>query len=421
MAEEAATVAPSPLARGRPRPSLRSRLRRAERARAIRALLLVAPLFLFLAVTFVVPIGAMLLKAVDDKEISTALPETASALRQWDGDGPPPRPVVSALVRELPIAARERSLAAAAQRLNHDISGFRSLMLNTARELPAMAVDDPAVALVAIDERWRDPDHWQAMRRAAGPTTDLYVLAALDLDRDATGTIVTVPADEAIFVPVLLRTLWISAIVTGLCLVLGYPLAYLLATRSPRRANLLLILVLLPFWTSLMVRTSAWIVLLQNEGVINGLLLRLAVIETPLPMMFNRFGVVVAMSHVLLPFMVLPLYSVMKGIRPETMRAASALGAPPFVAFLRVYLPQSAPGIAAGTLLVFILALGYYVTPALVGGADDQMVSYFIAFYTQRTVNWGLASALAGLLLVATGLLYAAFGRLAAAGGLRFR
>lgn len=378
------------------------------------------PLLLFLSVTFLAPIGVILMKAVDDADLSAALPETAATLRRWDGHGAPPRLVLDALVRELPAAARERTLGAAAQRLNHDVSGFRSLMLRTARDLPDTASDDPAAALIAIDERWSDPDYWQAMRRAAGPVTDLYMLAALDLDRDATGTIVVAPPAEAIFIPVMVRTFSISAVVTCLCLGLGYPLAYLLATRPRRRANLLLILVLLPFWTSLLVRTSAWIVLLQNEGVLNGLLLGLALSDTPLPMMFNRFGVVVAMSHVLLPFMVLPLYSVLRGIRPETMRAAAALGASPTVAFRRVYLPQSLPGVAAGTLLVFILALGYYVTPALIGGANDQVVSYFIAFYTQRTVNWGLASALAVLLLAATALLYSVFGRLAAAGGLRF-
>ena len=151
---------------------------------------------------------------------------------------------------------------------------------------------------------------------------------------------------------------------------------------------------LLPFWTSLLVRTVAWVVLLQKEGVLNSLFLSLGIVNEPLKMIFNRFAVYVAMVHVLLPFMVLPLYSVMRGIPPSYVRAASSLGAQPFTAFRRVYVPQTLPGIGAGCLMVFIQALGYYITPALVGGADDQMISYFIAFYASKTVNWGMAAAL---------------------------
>ena len=163
-----------------------------------------------------------------------------------------------------------------------------------------------------------------------------------------------------------------------------------------------MILVLLPFWTSLLVRTGAWVVLLQREGPVNGLLQALGLTDEPLQLVYNRFGVYVAMTHILLPFMVLPLYSVMRGIPPEYMRAAASLGARPLRAFLRVYLPQTVPGIGAGCLLVFILAIGYYITPALVGGANDQMVSYFVAFFTNQTVNWGMAAALGAVLLIAT-------------------
>jgi putative spermidine/putrescine transport system permease protein len=273
--------------------------------------------------------------------------------------------------------------------------------------------------LAGLDPRWEEPATWAAMRRAAFPLTDFYLLTAVDLDRDAEGRIVSVPAREAVFVDVLARTLWIGFLVTAACLILGYPVAYLLATLPAKTGNLLMILVLLPFWTSLLVRTSAWVVVLQNEGILNGILLGLGIVDAPVQMIFNRFGVLVAMTHVLLPFMVLPLYSVMKGISPAYMRAAASLGAPPWTAFRRVYLPQTLPGVTAGCLLVFILALGYYITPALVGGAADQMVSYFIAFYTNRTVNWGLAAALATLLLVATAILYGVYSRVAGSGGVR--
>jgi putative spermidine/putrescine transport system permease protein len=402
-------------------PALKARLRRAERGRTLRALALVVPLALFLLFTFFAPIGQMLFRAVHDPVLSDALPESAAALRAWDGIGAPPEPVHQALLRELPEAFRARRLAAPAQRLNHEISGFRSLLLATGRALAAAPANggDPRTVLATIDPRWQDPAHWAALRRAAFTVTDFYLLSALDLRRNEHGWITAVPPEEAVFVAILVRTLTISAVVTLICLVLGYPLAYVVATAPARIGNTLMILILLPFWTSLLVRTSAWVVLLQNEGIVNGLLLASGLVDQPVQMIFNRFGVYVAMSHVLLPFMILPLYSVMKTINPATMRAASSLGAPPITAFLRVYLPQSLPGIGAGGLLVFILAIGYYITPALVGGANDQMVSYFIAFYTNRTINWGLAGALATLLLAATAVLYAVYVRMAGASGVR--
>lgn len=400
--------------------ALKRRFRRGQRARQIKALALIAPLFLFLLLIFLLPIGRMISLAVKNEELRAALPATTAALRDWDGTGQPPPSVLMALIGELPTALAARTLAVAAQRLNHEAPGMRSVVMRTARALTtAPSTGDPLATLMAADPAWAEPETWLVLRRAAEPWTDLYLLAALDLRRDAAGKIVAVPPSEAIFVDILVRTFAISGMVTLLCLLLGFPISYLMAQQPPGRAALLIILVLLPFWTSLLVRISAWVVLLQNEGIINGALLRLHLIETPLPLMYNRFGVVVAMTHVLLPFLVLPLYSVMRGISATTMRAAASLGAPPPSAFLRVYLPQAAPGVAAGCLLVFILAIGYYITPALVGGAGDQMISYFIAFYTNRSVNWGLAAALATLLLAATAVLYAVYSRLAGSAGMK--
>jgi putative spermidine/putrescine transport system permease protein len=395
---------------------------RPARWRHVFAALLISPLFVFLGLTFLLPIGRMLVRAVENPEMAVALPETARVLKAWTGDGLPPEVVARILVAELPEALKARTLAIVAQRLNHDVPGFRSLMLATGRALAGDGIQETEQALArlaAIDPRWADPATWVALRRAALPVTDLYLLSALDRDRDGAGRIVAVPAGEAIFGQVLVRTLTICASVTGICLVLGFPVAFLLAHAPTGRAHLLLILVLLPFWTSLLVRTSAWVVLLQNAGIVNGLLLGTGLVDQPVPLVFNRFGVVVAMSHVLLPFMILPLYSVMRGIPPSYTRAALSLGAPPWLAFVRVYLPQAMPGVGAGALLVFILALGYYVTPALVGGADDQMISYFIAFYTNRTVNWGLAAALSAILLAATVALCFVYASLARAAGLR--
>ena len=200
--------------------------------------------------------------------------------------------------------------------------------------------------------------------------------------------------------------------VTICCLLLGYPLAWWLASLPERSANVLMILVLVPFWTSILVRVAAWIVLLQSEGLVNSGLMGLGLIHEPLPLLFNRTGVVIAMVHILLPFMILPLYSVMKNVPPTYLRAAVSLGSAPLAAFFRVYVPQTYPGIGAGALLVFILSIGYYVTPALLGGADDQMLSYYIARYTNVEVNWGMACALGAILLVATLILYGVYRRI---------
>jgi putative spermidine/putrescine transport system permease protein len=316
------------------------------------------------------------------------------------------------LVTDIHAAREAGTLASAATRLNYDIPGFRTLLFGTSRQLPADIKGPARETLIGVDPKWGERETWVAIRRAGTSVTDFYLLAALDLDRDVDNAIVGAPAEQRVFRNVLGRTLWISGVVTAICLLLGYPVALVIARQPPQRAAMLLFLVLLPFWTSLLVRTVAWVVLLQKEGVLNALLLSLGIVDAPLKMIFNRFAVYVAMVHVLLPFMVLPLYSVMRGIPSTYLRAASSLGASPWTAFRRVYLPQTMPGIAAGCLMVFIQALGYYITPALVGGADDQMISYFIAFYASRTVNWGMAAALSIMLLAATVALYAVYNRL---------
>jgi putative spermidine/putrescine transport system permease protein len=390
---------------------LRRQLRRAERGRQVGAFMLVVPLLAFMLVFFVLPIGRMLLMSVESGEVQEALPRAAAALRAWDGQGLPDEATIAVFAQDVAAAQKERRLAGAAKRLNAEDSGFRSLLNATARKLPDRPPASWREALLAIDPAWGEPATWAAIRRASGAYTDLYLLAALDLKRGPDGGIVRVEGDQAIYLAVLGRTFWISLMVTLACLLLGYPLAYRLATLPPRQSNLLMILVLLPFWTSLLVRTGAWVVLLQKEGLVNSALQWLGLTEAPLALIYNRFGVYVAMIHVLLPFMVLPLYSVMRGIPPVYMRAAASLGATPVAAFTQVYMPQTLPGVGAGCLLVFILAVGYYITPALVGGAADQMLSYFVAFYTIQTVNWGMAAALGSLLVVATLILYIAYAR----------
>jgi putative spermidine/putrescine transport system permease protein len=285
--------------------------------------------------------------------------------------------------------------------------------------LHQLAPDRPAAdakaALLAVDVRWDEPSYWQAIASNASRWTPNYLLSSVDLRRDAHGAIERVEPEQRAFGRILLRTFEISLVVTLWCLLLAYPLAYWLSTLSARQANVLMVLVLVPFWTSILVRVAAWIVLLQSEGLVNHALIGLHLVDQPLALLFNRTGVIISMVHILLPFMILPLYSVMKSVPPTYLRAAVSLGSPPLAAFFRVYVPQTYPGIGAGALLVFILSIGYYVTPALLGGADDQMLSYYIAQYTNVDVNWGMACALGAVLLAATLVLYAVYRRFAKA------
>lgn len=397
---------------------LKAALRRAERRRKAWALALIAPLALFLLAVFAVPIGALLQRAVDNPEVPAALPRTVQALAGWDRAALPGEGAYAALAADLQAARSGDGVGNLARRLNQEISGFRSLVTKTARALPGEGAGGAVSreALLAIDARWGELPYWQAIAANGGRFTDAYLLAALDHQRDAQGRIQPAPADSAIYLDIFGRTLWIGALATLLCLVIAFPLAYWASTLPARGANLVMIAVLIPFWTSVLVRIAAWIVLLQQSGLVNAGLQSLGLVDGPLALLFNRTGVLIAMVHIMLPFMILPLYSVMKAIPPTYQRAAVSLGSHPFAAFWRVYVPQTYAGIAAGVLLVFITAIGYYITPALLGGPGDQMVSYYIAYFTNQTVNWGMACALGALLLAATLVLYALYQRIAQPG-----
>lgn len=201
---------------------------------------------------------------------------------------------------------------------------------------------------------------------------------------------------------VLANTFWVAALSTLVCLALGYPYAYLMSIVRPRVAGLLLIAVLLPFWSSLLVRTYAWQVILRDTGIINSFLLDARIIEEPIPLIRTTLGVMLGMSQILLPFMVLPIYAVMRRIDVEYLKAAANLGAPPAAAFRRVFLPLSLPGVLAGLLLVFVLALGFYITPALLGSPKDTMISQFIASAVQQRLDWGIGSTMAVILMGVT-------------------
>lgn len=385
---------------------------RARRRRLVGDLFLVTPLFLFLIVVFAAPIALFMYRAVDNNLLYRSFPNTHAALAGWESPAAVPEPAYQALAADIKAIADPAALAVIARNLNNFEEGYRSLLMKTANKLPAEAPPSWRDAFAAIDKRWLDDSRWAILKQNTGPLTSSFLLAAVDLRREGNGEIVQAPSERRLYVPLLIRTFEISLTVAVICLLVGYPTAYVLTKLPARLAGLLMISVLLPFWTSLLVRTTAWIILLQGNGPINSTLQLMGVIQQPLELIFNRFGTLVAMSHVLLPYMILPLYAVMKSIPETHMRAALSLGANQRIAFLRIYLPQTAPGIGAGMLLVFVLALGYYITPALVGGPRDQMLSYMITYHVNEVVNWGMAAALALLLLVATLVLLLVFGRL---------
>src|SRR6266851_3078058 len=385
---------------------LRISLRRAQRRSKLRAFALVAPLLAFILLAFV------LYRAIENPEIVQNLPRTSAALTRWDGRDLPDEATYAALAADLKETQKTKNTGLVGKRLNYEIPGSRSKIIKTGRDIERTDGGPWKEAFLKIDPLWGTRDIWVVLERASHPFTSFYLLATLDLRWDNDNHFAKVLPDQAIFLDVFGRTVWISALVTIGTLVLGYPVAYLLATLPARTSNLLMILVLMPFWTSILVRTSAWVVLLQTHGTINEVLLWLGVLSEPVQLIFNRGGTVVAMTHIQLPFTILPIYSVMKMISPTHLRAARSLGAGPFYAFWRVYFPQTLPGVGAGCLLTFILCLGYYITPALVGGPLDQMISYFVALYTNRELNWGMASALGAILLAATIILYSVFNRL---------
>lgn len=408
-------------------PAWAATLRQHQRRRNAGALALVLPLFFYLLLFLLIPLAILLQRAVENPEIANALPRTGAALAAWDRQSQPPAAAYAAVLQDLSALAQTEQAGALARRLNTEVAGARSLIMSTYRALHApegmATLSDPnnstdnssaneaaaQAALLAHDARWAELPYWQAIAQNSQRYTPDYLLKAIDHKRDANGQIKAVDPNEAAFVGILLRTLGISLSVTMLTLLLAYPLAYWLSTLPERKANMLLILVLLPFWTSVLVRITAWVVLLQNSGLVNRFLLWTGLIEAPVPLLFNRIGVLIAMVHILLPFMILPLYSVMKSVPQNYLRAAISLGSYPWQAFMRVYLPQTYPGVAAGCLLVFITSIGYYVTPALLGGPADQMLSYYIAQYTNVEVNWGMACALGSVLLAATMVLYALY------------
>ena len=529
---ERAEKGPMLAADGRP---LKASLNRALRREKLRALMLIAPLLIFVLVTFIAPIADMLFRSIENQIVSETLPRTTAELADWDaesGEIPPP-PVFEALYKDMFVAQERKLHTRLGSRLNYELTGVSSLFRKSGRRVDDMgevyqdqfedlneywedaenwntlmgseswlsaqsawdedsgtkqpayeprdgiadllpetaatfqifadfvqkeeednlAGEDPwglvysalyedlnngadvasysgpgatelqeaagavsgfatvnfTEAFEEIDEDWHSIEVWQTIQIYSPDFTSGYFLNAIDMKKGLDGAEMR-PENEQLYIKLFIRTFIMSLVITGSCILLGYPVAWILANLPARTANLLMILVLLPFWTSLLVRTSAWKVMLQQQGVINDTLVWLGVVsdDSRLVLINNQTGTIIAMTHILLPFMILPLYSVMKTIPPSYLRAAKSLGATNWTAFWRVYFPQSVPGIGAGSILVFILSIGYYITPELVGGTTGTFISNRIAYHISSSLNWGLAAALGAILLaVVLGLYYA--------------
>lgn len=369
-------------------------------ARLAAIVLLAVPLVLYLLL-YLMPLASTVALSVDNGQIGRSLPGFAAA-DPTDRDAQ-----AAALLSDMQTMERGQQ-ATAARELNQEMSGFRSLFLDTARK--AGKIEPSAAGLVAFDPRWEDARYWTVLEANASRWTARHFQKATGIKRDADGRLTR--GGDDIYLQIMLRTLVIAAQVTVVTLLIGFPLAYAAANARPGLARLVLVTVLMSFWISILVRTTAWVVLLQTNGLVNTVLLWLGVIAEPLQLIFNRFGAVVSMVHVLLPFAVIPMMNVMRTIPKSQTDASRSLGAGPIESFLRVYLPQTARGVLVGGGTVFILTLGFYITPTLTGGPSDQMVAFYIAEFIKKSLNWGMASALSVLLLAMVLVLAAAFGGL---------
>jgi len=435
---------------------LKESLRKSLRRTKIRSFLLILPPLLFLLLMFVTPIGSLLSRSIDDIKINEAFPQTFAQYEEWEDKSQlPSEEMFAAVINDIRVTIKIKDnegnvigknlLGRSGTRMTYEFPGWKSLINKTVKE--ALKVDKKSKEalkpfkweapykekMIKRDKRWAKVEFWQSLGAMKDPYTMGYYLNAVDLKYDANKNIVQKAEYLKIYNTIWIRTLKVSLMVTLFCLLLAYPVAYLLATLPMRTSNLLMICVLMPFWTSLLVRIVAWMIMLQQNGVVNDTLINIlpcfeGMVNLPffgatnidlcfsdedrIPMMYNFTGTIIVMTQVLLPFMILPIYSVMKGIPPSYMKAAQNLGATPTWAFIRVYMPQSVPGIGAGCILVFIVAIGYYITPELVGGKDGIMIGNFVAREMQRTLNWGLAAAMGAILLAAVLVLYWAYDRL---------
>lgn len=386
----------------------------------LQASALVLPAVLFLVIMFIIPIGQMMLRSIDDKLVNQFLPRTFEIFEQWDQSDLPSEDMYEAMFLDV-TTAHKTLMGRATIRMNYEVSGWRSLIKKSSREFKKVEEGPYKDVMIKIHKRWGEIKYWQSLGAMADNYTFGYYLNSFDLKFDGAKNVIEQPENRQVYNLLWWRTFVVSLLVTFFCVLLGYPVAYLLATLPLRISNLLMICVLMPFWTSLLVRIVAWMIMLQQEGVVNNVLVGIGLLsdDNRLAMMYNFTGTIIVMTQILLPFMILPIYSVMKGISPNYMRAAQNLGAAPSLAFIRVYIPQSLPGVGAGVILVFIIAIGYYITPELVGGKDGRLIGNMVAYHMQNSLNWGLASAMGLILLTGILVLYWLYDKLTGSAGMK--
>jgi len=394
-----------------------------DRIERIKAFLLVSPLLLFVLVFFVTPICIILIKGIYNPKVKTLLPNTVISIQNYNYKQPfPNEEILKVFVKELQNVSKDGTSGILAEELNRQVPGFGSTIKKTARKLKKIDINDiesNKEYLLNITKRWENPKYWMSLKRSQSGFTLTNILSALDLEFNLKGVIQQKEESSQIYLPILLKTLYMAFLITIITMILAYPTSYYLSTLSKSKANLLMIFVLLPFWTSILVRIVSWITLLQEKGVANDLMMYFNIINQPLDMMFNQFATVITMTHILLPFMVLPLYGSMRAMDKTYLKASSSLGANPITTFFKIYFPLTISGLSAGAILVFIISVGYYITPALVGGVDGQMISNMIEFHMRTSNNWELASAMGAILLFITIVLYWTYNKLVGVNSLK--
>jgi putative spermidine/putrescine transport system permease protein len=356
----------------------------------------------------------MFTRSIDDKMITKMLPKTYKAMESWDGQELPSEEVYASFLSDYKVLVKNKTQGKLGQRLNKEKNGFNSILKKLKRKMKKFEEGNYKEQIISVHKRFGDVEYWRAVKRTAPPYTIGKYLKAVDMYKDQNGDIVQVEEKRRVYKKLWIRTIEVAFFVTIFCFFMGYPIAHLLATIPVKYSNLLMICVLLPFWTSLLVRTASWMILLQQQGLVNDFIVMIGLVDDANrpQMMYNKVGTYVAMTQILLPFMVLPLYSVMKTVSPSMMRAGKSLGGTPFVSFWKIYFPLTISGVGAGSLLVFILAVGYYITPELVGGASGTLISNNIAYHMKQTLDWSFASAMGLMLLFGVLAIYWLYNKL---------
>jgi len=362
--------------------------------------LLVVPALGLVLVSVAWPLAAIMKSAYTNTISPAILPDTNALIRNWQAGTHISDDLVSTLLRELSSAYEARKISRLGSTLENELRGMRKLINKTAAALRNHAPITSQADLIIVVPQWQDEKTWIALQRGLQTYTWTHILRALDFFYDRDGQLQYAGRSLAIFTAATIRTVILSILVTSICAILAYPLAYVMATSSKRWKTVALFCVLFSFWISLLVRTSAWIIILQRQGILNDLLLKVGLLSERIQLINNRTGLLITMVHILLPFMILPLYASMVSISRQQILAGLSLGAGPATVFRRVYLPQTISGLQTGVILVFVITLGFYITPALVGGPGDQMLSSYIASYLNERLDWATASALSFVLIL---------------------